>query len=848
MQLRRLFILLFIFILLILAPAQAQGNEPVVLKVTAAFGGFYRPEFWMPLQVQVRNEGVSLRGQISVRPETTGREVETAYSTPIELPTGSEKTVFLYIQVNAGADRILVEFITDDGVRVAEQPVGLSSIYQQDALHVVVSNSSANNINLNDVSAANFHAHQARWQIDNLPPAYQALMALNTITLYNLNSEDFTVGQRDAIEQWVTMGGHLIVIGGPNWNQTASSLNEWLPFLPTSTVNVDGLDALNRFVNNDNPLSGRATVTTGNLSDDAQVIIQTDSGLPLYVRREMGLGTVDYFTVDPTLAPLRNWQYQSDFWKDIVRNMKPQPGWIRGILDKNYAARSVAILPGVNLLPSVMSMIGFILAYIALIGPINYWILSRINRRALGWITIPLFIGIFTALSWTVGFNLRGSEVIVSRQFIVQSFTNKETARQNEIVGIFSPRRETYTINAPVDTFMRVLPTLTGDSFLDPAVQRSTVDIVQSDRFIAQNVVIDGGIFSNFAMMNTVKAPAISGSVNFAYDPRSQDGSGRLIRGFVRNDSDISLNDAVILTDNYFYRLSDPLKPGDLLDFDTSDFRLIHAESDNLLALSSPIESSYALDLGRQGINSLAGIQSIITSQVFLGTNAWTTNARFRNDISFKDENDSTTSRHRSLIFSFMRDQYAAGNIGNRAFLMGWSDDPQKHDIAIEGTNYRVLDTSLYIVQLDFSREAPPSNTPIQINNDQFTWSFLDRSDSSVGGMNDFYVINPGKADLRFTPQPGAVLDHVSKLTVNIDRSSSYGRDMDFYVWNWRLNDWEMPTTLLTQSTYEFDDPQDYLGPDNTVDIRLALDSNTPNLAASVRVRGVQVTEIGTFN
>lgn len=111
-------------------------------------------------------------------------------------------------------------------------------------------------------------------------------------------------------------------------------------------------------------------------------------------------------------------------------------------------------------------MIAFILAYIVLIGPVNYWILSRFNRRALGWITIPLFIAIFTTLAWTVGFNLRGSDIIVSRQFIVQSFVGEDMARQDELIGIFSPRRETYTITAPSDTFLEILPSLTGDNIL----------------------------------------------------------------------------------------------------------------------------------------------------------------------------------------------------------------------------------------------------------------------------------------------------------------------------------------------------------------------------------------------
>ena len=78
----------------------AQSDEPITLLVDAGFDHFYRPGYWLPLQIQVRNEGVGFSGRLTVRPETSGRAVNSAYSTPIDLPTGSDKTVFLYIQHN----------------------------------------------------------------------------------------------------------------------------------------------------------------------------------------------------------------------------------------------------------------------------------------------------------------------------------------------------------------------------------------------------------------------------------------------------------------------------------------------------------------------------------------------------------------------------------------------------------------------------------------------------------------------------------------------------------------------------------------------------------------------------
>src|SRR5262245_59112993 len=117
-----------VFLLFGLAVSQvrAQENqEPVSMLVDVGYDSYYRSDFWLPVRVHIRNDGASVHGRISVRPESSGRAVTTAYSTPIELPTGSEKTSFLYIQATNLSNSILVELIDNEGVRIAEVRVGL---------------------------------------------------------------------------------------------------------------------------------------------------------------------------------------------------------------------------------------------------------------------------------------------------------------------------------------------------------------------------------------------------------------------------------------------------------------------------------------------------------------------------------------------------------------------------------------------------------------------------------------------------------------------------------------------------------------------------------------------------
>ncbi|NOG49686.1 MAG: hypothetical protein HND48_09765 [Chloroflexi bacterium] len=73
-------------------------------------------------------------------------------------------------------------------------------------------------------------------------------------------------------------------------------------------------------------------------------------------------------------------------------------------------------------------MLAFLLAYVVLIGPVNYFILSRIGRREFAWLTVPGLIAVFTIAAWVTGFNLRGTDVTLSRLSVIESWPGAEDA------------------------------------------------------------------------------------------------------------------------------------------------------------------------------------------------------------------------------------------------------------------------------------------------------------------------------------------------------------------------------------------------------------------------------------
>jgi hypothetical protein len=293
-------------------------------------------------------------------------------------------------------------------------------------------------------------------------------------------------------------------------------------------------------------------------------VFARDGDTPLLARRMLGAGEVDYLAADPSNAPLRGWANLPDVWFALVTDGNPLPGWSNGFVDWESAARSVEILPGYNPLPDILPLCGFLGLYIGLIGPLNYVVLNRINRREWAWLTIPLFILVFSVLSYVLGFNLRGNEVTLNRLAVVQSWHDSERAHVDELVGLLSPRRAQYTLTAG-DNIVRPIPRPLQVGGILTRNTQSSVDIRQSEQFAAQDFNVDASFIAGFHISGTVESPQITGQASIADDLVE---GQQTVRGSVRNDSTFTLTDPVILARGVALHLDQPLAPGDIADFD----------------------------------------------------------------------------------------------------------------------------------------------------------------------------------------------------------------------------------------------------------------------------------------
>ena len=815
------------------SPAAAQDNfvDVIEMSVEVGFNSFFRQGDWTPVRIKLKNNGESLAGRLVIRPETSGTVVGNAFSTAVDLPSGAEKSALLNIRARSFPDSVRVELIDDAGSVRAVRDASLINLSPQDRLYAIVVGPNSAPPNLTSVHIGGFEAEQAIWSLPDVPEYSHSLKSLDMMMLINIDGESLSSGQRDAIRHWVEAGGHLIVGGGPSALISAAGISDLLPLIPQRSQTVDDLDDLARYVGDQAAnLRQRTVIALGSLHEDATVLVAQD-GIPLLIRREIGAGLVDYLAADPTLEPLSSWENLSGIWLKLLATRAPHPAWREGFTRPNWGAEAVANLPGVDLLPPLQTLCLFLAAYVALIGPINYFVLSRLRRNGWGWFTIPLVIVCFAGIAWTVGFSLRGTEVIVSRLTLMESYADSDEAQVNQFVGLLSPRRATYSLTVPEGHFLAVAGATTPSSIFASNTIQTATEISQGLSFGARQFTVDGGIFANFSVTGRILKPAISGSFTLDFEILE---SGRMVsayQGVISNQSDVTLRNAVLLGEGLVFPLENDLAPGDIVTLGRDE---LGADIADRPAQPNPLE----LHVSSRGasLSPFSGSKHNMSLKNLQGDRFM----RNRSFLNAESTADRQAAREQAFLASFMLDQFQSSARGSGLYLLGWSDEWQR-DLTISGAGWSSIDTSLYVIELDVDIKLPSQRATLTSEN--FSWLSIDRQGITDNGTEDFSLYEGQSVEFLFHPLPGLAMDVVEHMLVEVDRGGGYAQALATELYDWTREEYDA-FTYRDGNELEFSDPHRYLGPGNAVRIRLQYGDGIGTL----RVRQIRIEQTGRYS
>ncbi|MCA9047866.1 MAG: hypothetical protein KDA89_04015, partial [Planctomycetaceae bacterium] len=246
-------------------------------------------------------------------------------------------------------------------------------------------------------------------KLPNLEAFPDDLRGLDSVDMILLTG-DFSLNtqQHTALQQWVRSGGELFVSSGRSVDRLlASRLGEWLQPLfqiAGESVGVRNLSTVQSFVDGATRLGTMFDDVPMLRMDSDQTVSIVDSLNGTVVgSQSVGGGVVTVLGLDLNESPMKNWPSLPQFYEMLILREKLTRQSVQASRSSRISNTGVSdvgtqLLAAIDATPSgggwsTWSVMAIIIAYLLLIGPADYFLVTHILRRPQWtWVTFPLLI------------------------------------------------------------------------------------------------------------------------------------------------------------------------------------------------------------------------------------------------------------------------------------------------------------------------------------------------------------------------------------------------------------------------------------------------------------------------
>jgi len=526
----------------------AAATRAAGLSMTAQvlLGGNTRLGNWAAIVIDLVNNGPAVTGEVHL---TGGSQGRTRYAVPVELPTGSNKRVSLYAQPSPFRSTFDIALVTGDGTEIATDSL---KVINHDAFSPLVAVVAERPQGLvpGVRAAANANPQAAAATVVTLTPAdlpdrVEGWGPLDRLVWQDVSLAELSSAQLEALRGWVAGGRRLVLLGGTSGAATFNALpDELLSFRPTETVDMAPEDLT--------ALAGKLPDVARTLPSLAGTLVR---GHPLArsgdavtaASQEFGRGSVTLIGFDPATTWLATSAAGAVLWRVALPSVgASQPTNPGNLADDSQLVQALSFLPSLDL-PPIDLLVLLVVLYTVLIGPLNYLVLKRLDRREFAWVTMPCLVLVFSVASYGLGLSLHGTDTIVNELSIVRGSAGTDVGRAQVYFGVFSPSRRAFdvSIGGPA------LVTSPLSEFQQTASQAG-LDVVQGDQPRVRGLEVSVADLRAFRGELAVASPRIDADLHL---------QGSSVTGSVINRSDRLLEHPAVVIGSNVVRLDD-LAPG----------------------------------------------------------------------------------------------------------------------------------------------------------------------------------------------------------------------------------------------------------------------------------------------
>jgi hypothetical protein len=539
-----------------LCSVAVEAASGIALSVHAGYEDVIKAGQWIPVTIDARNSGASIDGTLQVQaslnaqPGVTGL---TLYRQPVSLATGATKRVRVFVELDNPAATVTVRIVQNGRVIASQDSVsGGNTGY----LIGVLSDQATTLDDFAAIHPGSVNARVVHLRAEDLPDAAVPLRAFDILAIDDFSTDGLTTAQRTAISDFVSAGGNLLIGTGAAWHKTLGGLpSSILPLAVGGTTVVDST-ALG---------AAAVEIATGQLSGGRVWLAQ--DGQPLLIDRTVGAGTVTLATFDWNQQPVSVGGNTRTVLRQVMaralfdaggsgQNVTflgggpggPFPTGSQASLTSKSSALTPVLgnLPGLNL-PSLQLTAALVILYVVIVGPVNYFVLGAMRRRALAWVTIPLIAVVAAGGAYGTGVITKGRSVQTNQVAIVHLQPGWSRAYQEIYTGVIPPGRGDY------------VATVAGERLLISPIVNSYGPTLANGGLqvdLASNAVTLSGMTA--FSLGGFATEGMTGAPQFGARLRLVNGT---LTGTIENHSDLSFTDAVLIAGDNF-QLFGALRPG----------------------------------------------------------------------------------------------------------------------------------------------------------------------------------------------------------------------------------------------------------------------------------------------
>ncbi|HEX5269590.1 MAG TPA: hypothetical protein VFW33_03835, partial [Gemmataceae bacterium] len=328
-------------------------------------------------------------------------------------------------------------------------------------------------------------------QVQQMPAYWFGYQPIDTAVLLTAGKQQFITdlsaagkddpisARREALAEWVRRGGHLIISVSKNHQEVNQILDQMkiIDLAVEGRVQLRGLPGVARWAgltefrgvvtkDQKTPIVEVAKLKPGR---GVQVLAwdKTDGSdpeaRPMIVQAPCGLGRVIVVAFDLDEQPYTGWKGREEFWKRIKDINEPSnigEGLRQDRFNNNWRfndatqggelggklVRSLESFPDVPVI-SFGWVALFILVYILIVGPLDYFFLKKVVKRLeLTWITFPAVVIVISAVAYFAAYHLKGKDLRVNKVDVVDVDVSGGNVYGSTWFTLFSPRIQNYTI------------------------------------------------------------------------------------------------------------------------------------------------------------------------------------------------------------------------------------------------------------------------------------------------------------------------------------------------------------------------------------------------------------------